>query len=148
MITMTTAAWVAFAIVAIVSTLLLRLTVRLLAKEADNGWDNALTYGITTAILAFPVGWMLKAGVFWAALAPALVWTVQTTALTFIYEVRALRAWGIGVVHTVLVTMATTTLALAAALVAAYVLYGKIISDPMFLIRLILRLIGIELPLA
>ncbi|MCK6544990.1 hypothetical protein L6R52_03925 [Myxococcota bacterium] len=146
MITLTTAAWIAFAIVAILSTLLLRLSVRVVAKGADNGWDNALAYGVVTLLLAFPVGWLIGAGWIGALFAPLVVWIVQTVALRLIYEVPPLRAWALGVVHALLTTITVTSLTITAGLVAAYILYGKIISDPMFLIRLILRLIGIELP--
>ena len=143
---LTTAAWISFAIVAIVSTLLLRLTVRVMAKTADNGWDNALAYGAVTLVLAVALNWIFHSGsYFLIALAPLLVWTVQTIALVMIYEVRALRAWFIGMVHALATTTVVTGMALTAAVVAAYILYGKIISDPMFLIRLILRLIGIEI---
>jgi hypothetical protein len=143
---LTTAAWISFALVAIISTLLLRLTVRVLAKTADNGWDNALAYGAVNLVLAVALNWIFHSGsYFLIAIAPLLIWAAQTIALVVIYEMRALRAWAVGIVHALITTTVVTGLALTAAMVAAYILYGKIISDPMFLIRLILRLIGIEI---
>lgn len=147
MVHLTVAAWFAAAVVGLISTLLLRLTVRLIAKGTDNGWDNALTYGAVLVGLSIFTGWGASTGgVFFLLITPLFWWFVQTIALRFIYEVRTLQAWLIGVVHTLLTSMAVTALGLMIAVIAAYVLYGRIISDPMFLIRLILRLIGIELP--
>jgi hypothetical protein len=147
MMHLTIAAWVTFGLAAIISTLLLKLTVRVLAKNADNGWDNALAYGVATLLIAIPVSWMLKSGSWLLyGLAPLFVWAGQTIALRVIYQVRTLRAWAIGVVHATVTGTACTALALGVAFVAAYILYGKIISDPMFLIRLLLRLIGLDVP--
>jgi hypothetical protein len=144
---LTVAAWIAFALVALISTVLLKLSVRVLAKSADNGWDNAISYGVVTLLLAIPVSWMLRSGSWFLwGLAPMFVWAVQTWALKVIYEIKATRAWLLGMAHTFVVSTTVSILALGVAIVACYILYGKIISDPMFLIRLILRLIGIELP--
>jgi hypothetical protein len=144
---LTLAAWIAFGLTAVISTLLLKLTVRVVAKDADNGWDNAFAYGVVTLLMAIPVSWMLQSGSWLLfGLVPLFVWAGQTIALRVIYEVKTLRAWVIGFVHATLTSTAVMTLALATAVVAAYILYGKIISDPWFLIRLILRLIGFDLP--
>lgn len=145
---MTTAAVWVLALIAILTILLLRATVRLLARSADNGWDNAIAYSIVSAALVTLLGWIAgSGGLLFLLVAPLLCWAAQTYALHFIYEVRLLHAWMIGVTHAFLVTVVVSSLTLAAAVVAAYILYGRIISDPMFLIRLILRLIGIELPI-
>jgi hypothetical protein len=48
----------------------------------------------------------------------------------------------LGVVHTLATAAVTTVLAAAAAIVAAYIMYGRIISDPLILLKIILRLIG------
>lgn len=145
---MTWALWSAAAVVAIVWTLSLRFSVRLLAKDADNGWDNAIGYGLATLALWIPLK-MLFEGHHWALLSifPGLMWLGQTFALKWIYEVRTLRAWGIGLLHGLFAGTTITGLTVAAGAVAAYILYGRIVSDPMWLIALILRLIGIELPI-
>ena len=145
---MTWALWLTGAAVALIWTTLLRLSVRLVAKKADNGWDNAIGYGVVTALMWFPLEWIfglrsLPLLVFF----PFALWTIQTLTLRWIYEIRTLHAWLLGLVHSLISTVVISTLTMAAGAVAAYVLYGKIVSDPMFLIRTILRLIGIDLPL-
>jgi hypothetical protein len=147
MVHLTVAAWITALLVALISTVMLKLSVRVMAKGADNGWDNAISYGVVTLLLAIPVSWMLRSGSwFLFGLTPLFVWAVQTWALRVIYEIKLLRAWLLGLVHATVVSTIVTGLALVVAVIACYILYGKIISDPMFLIRLILRLIGIELP--
>jgi hypothetical protein len=140
--------WIALTTVALISTLGLKLTVRLAAPKADNGWDNAIGYVLVSGLLLyFPVRWMIGSG-SWALmlLSPLVVWAVQTAALKLIYEITVFRAWLLGLAHTLLTTTVTTALALATGVVLAYILYGQIISDPVRIIRIILRLIGIELP--
>ena len=146
--TLTAYAWITFAVVALVWTLMLKGTVRLLGGgRLDNGWDNALAYGLVTALLAIPVRWMFKSDSWLLTMMiPAFVWIAQTIAIKVIYEVKPLLAWGIGIVHATLASFVVGTMTLTAGFIAAYIMYGKIISDPMFLVRLILRLIGIELP--
>jgi hypothetical protein len=143
---LTLAAWITFFVVALVWVLMLKMTVRVVGGgRLDNGWDNALAYTMVTALLAIPVSWMFGSW-FLAVLIPPFVWLAQTIAIKVIYEVKPLLAWTIGLVHAVLASFVVGTVTLTAGFVAAYIMYGKIISDPMFLVRLILRLIGIELP--
>ncbi len=143
---LTLAAWITFGVIALTSTILMRAMVRFFAKKADNGWDNAIAYTLVTVLLAIPVRWMFQSDSYiLTLLIPGLCWAVQTIALRVIYEVKTLHAWTLGVLHALISTTVIGGMSLAAGLVAAYLLYGKIISDPMFLIRLILRLIGIEL---
>lgn len=139
---------VAAAVVALVWTLTLRLSVRLLARKADNGWDNAVGYGVVTLLLGLPLRWLFGThSLVLIALSPLLIWGAQVVALKWIYEVSALHAWLLGLVHGLISTFVIGTLTVAAGAVAAYVLYGRIVADPMILVRLILRLIGIELPI-
>jgi hypothetical protein len=142
---MTTALWITAALVAVLASLVMKLSVRVVAKSADNGWDNAIAYVLTTAlVLYFPVRWMLGSGSWaWIALAPVLIWIVQTVTLRIFYELSLGRAWALGLVHTMVTGLVTTALATVVAIVAAYIMYGRIIADPMILIRIILRLIGI-----
>ena len=144
---MTWALYTTAAVVAIAWTLCLRLSVRLVAKTADNGWDNALGYGLATVLLWLPLKWMFD-GHHWALMTifPGLLWAGQTVALRWIYEIRLLRAWLLGVVHALIAGVVVGSMAVTAGAIAAYVLYGRIVSDPLWLIGLILRLIGIELP--
>lgn len=134
-------------VVSLVWTLSLRLSVRLVAKGADNGWDNAIGYGVATLMLWLPLDWMFR-GHHWALLSvfPLGLWVGQTIALKWIYELKALRAWLLGMVHALLAGTLIGSLAVGAGAVAAYILYGRIVSDPWWLISLLLRLIGIELP--
>ena len=146
--TLTAYAWITFAVVTLVWVLMLRGTVRLLGGgRLDNGWDNAFAYSLVTALLAIPVRWMFKSD-SWLLMSmiPAFVWIAQTVAIKTIYEVKPFLAWGIGIVHAGISSFVLGTMTLTAGFIAAYLMYGKIISDPMFLVRLILRLIGIELP--
>ncbi len=145
---LTAAAWITFAVVTLVWAVMLRGTVRILGGgRLDNGWDNAFAYGLVTALLAIPVRWMLHADSWMLTMMiPLFVWVAQTIAIKVIYEVKPLLAWAIGLVHAAVSSFVVGTLTLTAGFVAAYIMYGRIISDPMFLVRLILRLIGIELP--
>lgn len=143
---MSIAAWIAIAVVALLHVGLLRLTVRLLAKPADNGWDNAIGYAAVTTALVVALRWVFGThSLVLYLVAPPLFWIAQTVALKILYQVRPPLAWFIGVVHAAITTMAVTAVGFTAAAIAAYILYGRIIGDPMFLVRLLLRLIGIEL---
>lgn len=144
---MTWALWTTAAIVAITWTLCLRLSVRLVAKGADNGWDNAIGYGVASLLLWVPLKWMFD-GHHWAlmTLFPGLLWLGQTVALRWIYELKTLRAWLLGLVHALIASLVIGTMTMTAGAIAAYLLYGRIVSDPLWLIGIILRLIGIELP--
>lgn len=135
---------IALAIIALISTLALRGTVGFLARGADNGWDNALAYVLVSA-----AGWALLArfmvplGMWPALLAAAALPLFQIGALRWIYEIRRGRAVAVAIAHTLLTTTVVTTLTLAVGVVAAYVTYGRIIQDPMMLVRIVLRLIGL-----
>lgn len=144
---MTLAFWISLAVVALISTLTLRGTVRVMAKGADNGWDNALAYVLISGLMLwFPLRWLLTSG-SWGLilLAPLLCWIVQLVLLKVIYQINPLHAWLVGVTHTVVATAITTSVAIGTGIVLAYILYGQIISDPVRIIRIILRLIGIEI---
>ncbi len=145
---MTLAFWIAVAVMALVSVLTLRGTVAVIAKRADNGWDNAITYVLVTGlVLFFPCRWMVGSGAWiWMVLAPVVCWVVQVIAVRWIYELNPLHSWMVAVTHTVFSTVANVSVAIGAGVVAAYILYGQIISDPVRIIRIILRLIGIEPP--
>lgn len=144
---MATAFWIAFTLVAIVWTLVLRLTVRFTAKNADNGWDNAIAYGVATLLLSVPIRWLFSQhDWWWWTLAPVVLWIGQTWSLKTIYELRTLHAWLIGVVHGVVTSITVSVLTCFAGVIAAYIMYGRIVADPMILVRLVLRLIGIEWP--
>lgn len=141
---MLTAAWITAIVTALIWVLLLKGTVRVFAKTADNGWDNALAYGVVSILMFFPAKWMITSGSFvLISLAPAVVWAGQLIGLKVIYELKALHALLIGATHALVTSFVVTGLALVAGVVAAYVMYGKIIADPMILIRLVLRLIGL-----
>lgn len=145
---MSWALFAAAALVALIWTLTLRLSVRMVAKTADNGWDNALGYGVVTLLMGIPLRWLFGTHSWLLiALSPLLIWAAQVVALKWIYELRPLHAWLLGVLHGLISTFCIGTVTVAAGAVAAYVLYGRIVADPMILVRLILRLIGVELPI-
>ena len=140
-----TTVWIAAALAALMWMLTLRLSVRLVDKELDNGWDNAIGYAIVSALAMSVALSMLTMG--WVALAaPLVVLGVQVWSLAFIYEVGGLKAFLLGLLHTTLFTAATVTAAVIAGAIAIYLLYGKIISDPMVILRIILRWLGFEWP--
>lgn len=145
------AAWLTCAAIALIGVLTLRMTVHFLGKGADNAWDNAFAYVLGSSVVFYGAGYLAFKSAFFAAAAPLLIWIIQTVALRFIYEVRFARAWLIGTSHTLITTCTVGTLSAAAATAYAYYLYGKIVTDPQLLLkmllqaaRVILRLIGIE----
>lgn len=143
---MTTAFWIAATTVAVLWILLLRVSVRVLGKSLDNGWDNAIGYAIATGLLAIPVHWMVGTRSWLVLLVPLVVLVGQTLALRVIYEIHTAKAVLLGAFHFAVTSLVVGGLTIIAGAVAAYVLYGKIISDPLWLVMLVLRLIGIELP--
>ncbi len=144
---MSTALWLAAVLVALVFVLSLRLSVRLVARNADNGWDNALGYALFTFMLGFPIRWALGTHSLWLiAFLPLAAWLAQTWALRFIYQLGTGRAWLLGALHGLFAAVSISALTLTAGAIAAYVLYGKIVADPMWLVRVILDLLGIQLP--
>ncbi|MBI2375232.1 MAG: hypothetical protein HYV07_14645 [Deltaproteobacteria bacterium] len=145
---MVTALWVTLAIFTLISTSLLRATVRLTAKKSDNGWDNALTYvAVTGVLVAFPIRWMVSSHSIWLiALAPAVLWVGQAIALRLIYQVSLARAVVVGALHSTFTALAVGLVMFVAGMIVAYVLYGKIVSDPLGAILILLRWLGVPLP--
>ena len=137
--------WIVAAAAALIWLMTLRVSVRLVSRELDNGWDNAIGYGFVT-MLALSVA-LSMLGMGWLALlAPLLLWITQLAALAFIYEVKPIKAFLLSLLHTVLFTAAAGTTAVVAGAIAIYLLYGKVISDPLVILRFILRWLGVELP--
>ena len=144
------ALWLTLGIAALIQVLTMRLTIRLVGRGAENAWDNAIAYVLVTgAALYWPCRWMFESDSFLLTLlAPGLCALVQVAALRTLYQVRTLHAGLIGVLHTTMSSAITAGTAFTAGVVAAYGLYGKIISDPVAALKILLRLIGIELPFA
>ena len=140
-----TTVWIASAVAALIWLLTLRISVRLMGKELDNGWDNALGYGIVTALVLSAALSMLGTG-WLVVFAPILLWATQTGALAFIYEIRLLKAVLLGILHTALFSAAAGATAIVAGAIAIYLLYGKIVSDPLVILRILLRWLGIDWP--
>lgn len=143
---MTTAFWMAITAVALIWLLLLRLCVRVVGKNLDNGWDNALGYAVATGLMAIPVQWLVGTRSWAILLIPMVMWVGQTVALRVIYEIRTWRAVLLGALHFCITSFVVGVMTVLTGAIAAYLLYGKIISDPLWLVMLVLRLIGIELP--
>ena len=144
---MSDAFWIVAGVVALISLLTLKGSVRLVAKTADNGWDNALSYVVFTALLTIPLRWIAGTG-SWIliGLAPVLAFTAQTIALKTIYELPPMRAWLLGMAHTLFTSVIVGSITFAAGAIAAYIWYGRIIADPLIIVRLVLKWLGIELP--
>ena len=138
--------WLALAFVLLLSAAFLRGSVGVFAKGVENPWDNAIGYGLlTAALIAFPGRWMWQADSFLLTLAIGpMCWAVQTVTLGFFYQISYRRAFVIGAVHAAITSFVLTTLTLIAGAIAAFIMYQRIITDPWILIRLILRLIGLE----
>ncbi len=140
-------AWAALLVFTVVWASTLRLTVGLVAKDAENSWDNAIGYALVTLLLTVPIRWILGLG-SWIliGLIPVGTWIIQVWALKYIYELKTARAFFVSTIQSILAWSTMAMMTVFAGAIAAYILYGRIISDPMFLIRLLLRIIGIELP--
>ncbi len=135
---------IALALVALVSMLVMRGTVGFLARGADNGWDNAFTYVLVSgAAWAALVHFVMPLGLFAFVAACLFIPVLQVGALRWIYEIRAGRALVVAIVSTTATTTIITGLTLLAGVIAAYIMYGRVIDDPMILVRIILRLIGL-----
>ena len=140
-----TTIWIVAGAATLIWLLTLRLSVRLVDKALDNGWDNALGYGIVSA-LTLSISLSLVGTGWGAAIVPLVLLTAQVGALTFIYEIRLLKACLLSFVHAALFAGTSAFVAVVGGAVAIYLLYGKIVSDPLIIIRAILRWLGIDWP--
>lgn len=124
-----------------------KLAVRLAGKGADNAWDNALGYLVVSTVLYWPAKWAWGTG-SWLLLGalPLVAAFVHLIALEAIYQVKTKRALLIGSVQLVFATAFITGCGLLVGAAAAYLEYHRIIADPRILLRIVLRLIGIEPP--
>ena len=137
--------WIVAGAAALIWLTTLRISVRLMSRDLDNGWDNAIGYGIVTALVMSAALSLLGFG--WLALfGPLILVIAQTGALAFIYEVRPVKAFLLGVLHTALFSAATAATTIIGGGIAIYLLYGKIVSDPLVILRILLRWLGIEWP--
>lgn len=140
--------WIALAALAVVHVLTLRLSVRLLARGAENAWDNAIAYALLTGLLLwFPARWMIESGSFLLALAaPLVVVAGQLTGLRTLYELPRGRAALLGLSHGALAWTISTLMAVGAGVVLTWWLYDKIVSDPLEALRMLLRWLGVPVP--
>ena len=142
---LSTALWVALAVAAMVHMLATKASVRLVGKGAENAWDNAFGYLVMTGLLWYPVKWTWGLDSWWPLLfIPPLCTAVLLWALKAIYQVSTKRAVIIGAVHLAITSVVGTLLTLVTGFVAAWIIYGRIVSDPLILVRIVLRLIGID----
>ena len=144
---MTIALWISLATLVLIAAVTLKLTVRLLAPKIDNGWDNALGYVLLTTLLTVALRFVAGTGSWLLiGLSPLLAFVDQTVALKVIYEITALRALVLGMVHLAFTTFVVGGITMAVGAIVAYVWYGRIIADPLLIIRALLKWLGIELP--
>ena len=146
---MSPALWLTLFILGAIEVLTLKVCVRFLARDAENHWDNAFAYALLTGVTIYwPIRWMIEADAwFLTLLVPLFLLVVQVIALKALYQVTAARAWVLGAAQTVMAGVVGGTIAFAAGVIAIYILYGKIVADPVQALRTLLRLIGIELPI-
>lgn len=141
----TTAAWIALGYVATVWVLTLRAGVRWFAPRVDNAWDNAIAYALVCGALAWPARWLIEHGVWgWVGL-PVLVGGAQILLMRVIYQVKAPHAALLVVAHGALAALVYGLSLFTVGAVIVYLAYGRIVADPMILIRLLAKLIGIDL---
>lgn len=139
--------WLALATAGLIHVLVTRATVWMIGKGADNAWDNALGYLVVTCALSWPIRWVWETPSWLLiALLPALSAVALVSAVRLIYQVGAGRASAIAAIQLTVTSGALALLTLVVGIVAAYIMYGRIISDPVRLLRIVLRLIGIEPP--
>ena len=146
---MSPALWLTLFILGAIEVLTLKVCVRFLAREAENHWDNAFAYALVTgAAVYWPVRWMVEADAWYLTLlVPVVLFSIQVVALKTLYQVNTARAWSLGAAQTVMSGLVGGTIAFVSGVIAIYVLYGKIVADPVQALRALLRLIGIELPI-
>ena len=142
---LTTAAWIALGYAATVWVLTLRVGVRLAAPKVENAWDNALAYALVCGALLWPARWLLEQGPWgWIAM-PVIIGGAQIWLMRVIYQIRTTHAALMVVVHGVLAVGVYTVSLFTVGAIIVYLAYGRVVSDPMILIRLLAKLIGIEL---
>ena len=146
---MSPALWLTLFILTAIEVLTLKVCVRFLARDAENHWDNAFAYALLTGVTIYwPVRWMVAADAWLLTLlVPVLLFTVQVVGLKTLYQINAARAWLLGAAQTALAGFVTGSIAFVSGVIAIYVLYGKIVADPLQALRTLLRLIGIEWPI-
>jgi hypothetical protein len=134
------------ATLALVWMLVLRFTVRVLQPTGENGGDDALAHTLFMGAMYWPVRWLLQQDPWLATLGiPVLIALAHTNSVRVIYRTDWRRSLAISSLHAALTTLMVGGLAVTTAIVAAYIMYGRIVRDPMLLIRALLRLIGIEI---
>lgn len=139
--------WLAYLLAGVIHMSATKVSVRALGKGADNAWDNAFGYLVAAYLLTWPARWLWESQSWWlAALILPLFALASVFVLKVIYELSTRRAVAIGALHTALTSMMLSAASLVVGFIAAYIMYGKIVSDPLMLIRLVFKLIGITPP--
>ncbi len=141
---LSTAAALTVTFLAVVWSLTLRGSVRLVAPKAENAWDNALAYTLVSAALLWVLRWLMMEAVWWSIpVAPLLLVAVPVWTLRVVYQIPTRRAAALAAVQFGLASTIIFSTLFTVAFIAAYLTYGRIISDPWMLVRLLLRLIGL-----
>lgn len=142
---LTTLAWILAVVASLIHLGSTRVAVRLLGRGADNAWDNALGYLAVSVLSFWPTKWAIGSrSLLLVAALPLVLSLLHLFALQVIYEVKKGRALAIGCAQAALSGALTTLAAFGIGVAAAYIVYGRIVSDPLVLLRLVLRLIGID----
>lgn len=118
----------------------LRLTVRWF-RPADNGWDNTVAQTMVMGALVYPVGYLVDQGAYGLAAAPFLVALTHWASLRVIYELRGRTALGLGLVQASLFAVMASLSAGSVATMAAYIWYGRLVTDPALILRMVVRLV-------
>lgn len=142
---LSTAAWVAAAFGFTVWVLALRVSVRVAAPKVDNAWDNAIAYALVCVALLWPASWLLHQGVWGWTVMPILIGGTQIWLMRVIYQVKSAHAALLVVAHGAFAATVYGISLFTVGAIIVYLAYGRVVADPMILIRLLAKLIGIEL---
>jgi hypothetical protein len=142
---LSTALWVALAFAVTVWVLTLRASVRLFAPKVENAWDNAVAYALVCGALLWPAQWLLGQGVLGWVVLPFLIGGTQVWLMRVIYQVTSAQAALLVVLHGAFAAAVYAASLFTVGAIIVYLAYGRVVSDPMLLIRLLAKLIGIEL---
>lgn len=138
--------WVLLASASIWASLL-TFSAAVLKPHGDHGWDDALAQTLCMGALYWPLSWLFREDPWLLLTAgPLLIAAAHAVSIKIIYQTTAARAAMLALFHGALSGLVLGGLAVLVAGITAYVWYGRIISDPMILVRVLLRLIGIEPP--
>lgn len=111
--------------------------------RTDNGWDNAWVHTLWMGLALWAGGLALTAlGGPWAlVLLPGVAAASHTAGTSFIYRLKMPSAARLCALHGGIYTFAAGLSLLAFAAVGAWLWYGRIITDPTRMLRLLMQVL-------